>query len=519
MALEYAAVNTLKAVVATAGTALLLARALARSWEAVAPRWRRAWDAALLALGLLAGALWWNLFQFNYPSFGHPSETFHYYLGSKYFPELRYTRLYLCAAVADAEAGLAEEVAHRSLRDLTSNELGPAAAALDDPQACKRHFTPERWRDFSHDLAWFRRDMGPAEWQRSQTDHGYNATPVWGLFGSLLARTGPASDGQILALRLLDPLLLLLGFGGVAGCFGWRTTCVALLFWGTHYPGLYGWVGGGYLRQLELAAVLGALCLLRRRRHASAGALLALAGLVRVYPLLLLAGPALQAGLAALRARRLRVAPEIARLALGSAAAVALLVPLATLGSGGLGAWREFAENSRVLLGTPLRNHVGLRTVLSHAPAASAESARDSRASDPYAAWKRARQETFAGRRGLFALLASAYVVLLAWAVRGRPPWVGAVLATGLIPVLLELTCYYSAILVTYALLWHRHAAVGVALCGLSALGWLLVERFLFFDAIFAWISLATVGFVVFASASVARAPREGGEEAARDAR
>jgi hypothetical protein len=487
-----------------------------RSWEAVAPRWRRAWDAALLALGVLAAALWWNLFQFNYPDFGHPSETYHYYLGSKYFPELRYTRLYRCTAVADAEAGLAEDVAARSIRDLTSNVLGPAAEALRDPEACKRHFTPQRWRDFAYDLAWFRREMAPPYWQRTQTDHGYNATPVWGLFGSLLANTAPAGDAQILALRLLDSLLLLLAFGGVGRCFGWRTLCVALLFWGTHYPGLYGWVGGGYLRQIELCAVLGGLCLLRRRRHAAAGALLALAALVRVYPALLLAGPALRAAQDALRARRLRLAPELARLALGGAASVALLVPLAAATSGGLGAWPEFLANSRVLVGTPLRNHVGLRTVLSHDPAASAERARDARQDDPYAAWKRAREETFAGRRGLFALLVSAHVVLLAFAVRGRPLWVGAVLASGLVPVLLELTCYYSAILVAYALLWQRHAAVGVALCGLSALGWLLVERFLFFDAIFAWISLATVAFVVFATAWVARAPPEGAARAAR---
>jgi hypothetical protein len=98
------------------------------------------------------------------------------------------------------------------------------------------------------------------------------------------------------------------------------------------------------------------------------------------------------------------------------------------------------------------------------------------------------------------------FVLLLAAAVRGQPEWVAVVLGVGLIPIAAELTCYYSAILAAFALLWNRHPAVGAALVGLSALGWLLAERFLFYDEIFTWISLATVGFVLFATLWVWRA-------------
>jgi hypothetical protein len=499
-------VNTVKAIAAGAGTLLLVARIALPRWERRSARWRRLWDGALLGLGLLAAACWWNLFQFNYPIFGHPSETYHYYLGSKYFRELGYTRLYRCTAVVDAEWGWRKQVESRYVRNLETNDVERAAPLLEDPQACKQHFTPERWRSFSRDVAWFRKQLPLRRWQRTQIDHGYNGTPAWGLFGGLLAHSGPATDVQILALRLIDPLLLLLTWAAVGWTFGWRVLCVALLYWGTNYPAQYGWVGGSYLRQVEFAALLIGICLMRRQRMTAAGFLLVLAALVRIYPALLLAGPGLQAAGAMLRERRLFLSAAHRRLLLGGLLALVTVLPLSALHSGGFGAWGQFAENSRLLVGTPLRNYVGLRTVLSYDREATSRATRDIRLADPYGPWKQAREETFAGRRLLFGALVVGFVVLLAAAVRGQPEWLAAVLGVGLVPIASELTCYYTAILAAFALLWGRHPPVGAALVGLSVAGWLLTERFLFYDEIFTWISLATLVFVLFATLWVWRA-------------
>ncbi|MBW1684320.1 MAG: hypothetical protein JRS35_04585 [Deltaproteobacteria bacterium] len=499
-------VNTVKALLAGAGTLLLVVRLALPRWRQLPARRRRLWDGALLGLGLLAAACWWNLFQFNYPIFGHPSETYHYYVGSKYFRELGYTRLYRCTAVADAEAGWRKRVENRYVRDLETNDIVLAAALLEHPEDCKQHFTKERWRDFSRDVAWFRTHLPQRRWHMTQTDHGYNGTPAWGLFGGLLAHTGRATDAQILALRLIDPLLLLLTWAAVGWTFGWRVLCVALLYWGSNYPAQYGWVGGSYLRQVEFAAVLLGICLMRRQRMTAAGFLLVLAALVRVYPALLLAGPGLQAAGAMLRQRRLWLSAAHRRLLLGGLLALATVLPLSALDSGGFGAWLQFAENSRVLLDTPLRNHVGLRTVLSYDHEASSRFTRDTRLADPYARWKRAREEAFASHRLLFGALVAGFVLLLAAAVRGQPEWVAVVLGAGLVPVAAELTCYYSAILVVFALLWRRHPPAAAALVGLSAAGWLITERFLFYDEIFTWISLATLAFVLFATLWVWRA-------------
>lgn len=493
-------VGSAKAAVAVLGALLLAARLLLERRGPLGTSTRRALDAGLVALGALAAACWWNLFQFNYPMFGHPSETYHYYVGSKYFRELGYTRLYRCTAVADADAGR-EDARRRSLRNLETNTVEPAALSLDDPDSCKSHFTPERWREFAHDVGWFRDRLPPRRWNRTQLDHGYNGSPAWGFFGWLLAQSGPASDARILALRLVDPLLLVGAWTFVGLSFGWRTLCVALLFWGTNYPAQYGWVGGSYLRQLEVVAVLVALCLMKRERSVAAGFLLCAAALVRVYPAFLVAGPALAAAGASLAARRPTLSPSQRSLVLGGLLGLAVLLPLSVVGTGSLRAWSEFAENSRVLLETPLRNAMGLRTVLAYHPDALASDLADPSLADPYEPWKRTRAEIVAARLPLFALLLAGYLALLAAAVRRQPDWVAAALAAGLVPVAAELTCYYSVVLVAFALLWERHPPLGIALCALSAAGWGIADRFHFFDRIFTWQSLASVVFVVFATA------------------
>ena len=92
----------IKAVIAVAATLLLAASWLMqRTGRGAVGRRPRNW--LLAALGLFGALCWWNLGQFHFPGFPHVSEITHYYLGAKYFPELDYTRLYACVAVADQE--------------------------------------------------------------------------------------------------------------------------------------------------------------------------------------------------------------------------------------------------------------------------------------------------------------------------------------------------------------------------------------------------------------------------------
>ncbi|NQZ98931.1 MAG: hypothetical protein HRU01_20700, partial [Myxococcales bacterium] len=449
-------VDAVKAGIAVAGTVLVGLGALRRRRNpSAAPS--RAEDAALLSLGLAGALCWWNLLAFHYPGYAHPRDNFHYYLGSKYFPELGYERLYACAAVADAEAGLRGPGSGGRIRDLGSNTLVPARATLDRPARCKGHFSAERWEAFSRDVAFMRGRLPAAKWRTIFSDHGYNATPAWGLIGGVLTNSAPLGRGQLRALTAIDPLLLAAMWGAVVWAFGWRVACIGSIFWGTNYFAGYGWTGGGILRQDWLAATVIGLCLLRREQRFAAGFALGWAALLRVFPGFLLVALALAEGASMLASRRLHVSAPRRRIAAGALLALAIGVPLSGVvmgrsdsagGTGpGLLVWLDFANNSRIHLTTPLQNHMGLQTLLSFDPDQTARKLRDITQTDAYADWKRARVETLRDRYPLYVLAVIGFAAWLAVVGREREDWVVASLGIGLVPIASELTNYYYAVL------------------------------------------------------------------------
>ena len=488
-------VGAAKVAVALATAALLVwdLRAGPAAWPS--PRVR---DRLLAALGIAGLACWWNLFAFQFPGFAHPSETFHYYLGAKYFPELGYTRLYECVAAADAEAGLDSASLRRPMRDLATNELTTTDAVLADPSRCTAHFEAARWSQFRHDVDFLRGLVPPRKWNSFQQDHGYNATPAWTLVGRLGANTGPASVTQLRLLWALDPLLLLVLWVAAAWGFGWRLAAIAAVYFGTNYLSPYNWTGGAILRQDWLAASVVGVALLRRERPAAGGAFIAWATLLRVFPGCLLVGAALGAAWRMARARSLRLRPAELRFAAGAASVLAIGFAASSTATGGPSRWLEFAERSRVQLATPLANHVGLVTALSYDPRARSELARDSSLEDPMARWKDARRERFAERRPLFAAISVAFALLLARAAAGQPLWIGAALGAALVPVALELTGYYWSLLLIIAFLGERRPAIGPALLLFGISGYAVSELWHWTDEIHVIVSLLGVALSFF---------------------
>ena len=158
---------------------------------------RRPADRASASLSFCA---YWNFGLVPLPQLHPLWDTFHYYVGSKYFNELSYDRLYECVAVADAEepgaapprrAAQDHEPAHQ-------HDGGRRRTILAHPEDCKKHFTPERWEAFKKDVAYFRGKPrrqalgGGADRPRLQRHAGleHRRARRW--------RTpAPASDGQI----------------------------------------------------------------------------------------------------------------------------------------------------------------------------------------------------------------------------------------------------------------------------------------------------------------------------------
>jgi len=107
--------------------------------------------------------------------------------------------------------------------------------------------------------------------------------------------------------------------------------------------------------------------------------------------------------------------------------------------------------------------------------------------------------------------LVGAFALLLARASERQPDWVAAIIALGLLPVAVELTGYYYAVLLAYGLLWTRSPAIGTALCALSALSWLFVEIWHYTAEILTWTSLAAALFVTYAAAQTLHTERRSG--------
>jgi hypothetical protein len=456
--------------VALCGAGLLLVELLLHRLgrPLVAKRLR---DGLLAGAGLVAALCWWDFFLFQHerdiPALRWVSftDSFHYYAGPKYFRELGYVHLYECAALAEQQLGAGAVVAQRTYRDLATNEFVTGRQLLAAARSCPERFSPERWQLFVHDVDWFRRRV--PSWETTMQDWGYNATPAWNTLGAWLAGGGPVSEGRLAWLTLLDVPLLLATWALAAWAFGWRTLCVALIFWGTHLPNAYLWTGGSILRQEWLFASVAGVCLLRRGKPLGAGAALAYAASLSIFPGFLAAGIGARAVARWASERRVTLTAEERRLLLGAVLAFAIVLPAAALRGGDASAWRAFVANSRAD-SQPSPNNMGLPTLLSY-EAGTRLRLLQLGEPKPVEVWSETRRETLARRAPVWAALVAGWLVLAAGAVRRQPAWVAALVGLGCVVFAFQLSCYYYAFMLLFGLLWPRHRSIGIALCGLAA--------------------------------------------------
>jgi hypothetical protein len=443
-------------------------------------------DMLLVVLGLCGALAYSNFGQLHFNNFIHAWDTYHYYMGAKYFPEVNYDRLYDCAMVADAELAKTPEelkkIGDRAITDLRTNVMLKASEVLKNPQVCKEHFSPERWDSFKNDMLFFKARVNATRWVEVHQDHGFNATPVWTLLGRLLAETGPATLTQVTYLNLMDPLYLALTALLLWWAFGPRVFAVGLIMLGTNFPNRYYWTGGAYLRHDWVFYLVAVVCCLKKEKYALAGAALAYSTLLRLFPGLMLVGP-LAAGIELYRLRgqgaageakksfKERIDPRFAKFIAGGAIATALLLGLSSVFVGGVDTWQRFAQNTTKHAATPLTNHMGLRTVLSYRPSDIGAMTRNGTLIDAWSVWKEKRLENWNQLKPLFWLTMLGCCALIYFAVRGAKGelWVAASLGTGMIAFGSELTCYYYCFLMAMAALHEKRREAGMMLIGLAA--------------------------------------------------
>jgi hypothetical protein len=408
----------------------------------------RGLDEARAGIGL---ALMAAVAVIAYPNFGkfhgrgdiHHWEQFHYFLGSKYFPELRYDGIYAASIAAEREMDLSHPP-QSHVRDLRTNDVVPLEQILVHAREVEQRFSPERWRSFSDDVRYFLESSSYDYITRIRKDHGYNPTPTWTFSARLFSLWPAAGDTALSALAWIDPLLLGVMFVFVFRAFGARVGCLSLVIFGLGYPWRFDWVGGAFLRQDWLAAVGIGICMLRSKRFTVAGMLFAYAAMVRVFPGGFLVGPAVVAVRHLAGGESIRWFRE---LIVGLAAGVAICLVAGSLTGLGVAAWPQFIDNLEKHHETWLTNNVGMKNVFLYDGPTMRREDVNWQLSEPWIIWQGKMNRLENERR---PLLLGATVVMLcvaaaaAWRCR---PEQAAVLGTAVAFAVVVLTCYYWVML------------------------------------------------------------------------
>ena len=462
-----------------------------RMGERISERTRRrlGWTFTILAFGVY--------FDFGNPNtryseYYHRHELYHYYLGSKYFKEVGYIRLYECSLIAEVENGRLSQVKDRDFRDLRTNLIKPVSDSyiLKDPGQCKNHFTTERWDKFKKEVDWFYHSAAGSYWEGMQKDHGYNPPPVWGMTGKLFGSFGEAGDGFFKALAGIDILF----HAGIVllfrWAFGWRVMAIATVFWGANAPADFYWTGGAFLRQDWLFLLVAAVCCARKRKFFMAGFALTWSAQLRIFPGIFVAGWAIIIALYLIESIRrgprqiagdkatglLRyLHPDHRRVILGCVASLGILGG-ASVATFGTESYVDFYNHTlKTHQNTPLTNQMGLETMVVHHWEGRMRFGRDDNLSDPFAGWKQGRIDRFRQLKPLFIGIVLAVFGWTVWALRRtRLLWVGTALSLPIVMSLTNLTCYYYSMFIVGAALAAVRPQLAVPYLFASALGKLM---------------------------------------------
>lgn len=409
----------------------------------------------LMLTAVVAVLAYVNLGNFHGRTSVHYWEQYHYFLGSKYFPELGYDGLYAASIVAQMETAPGAPL-QPVIRDLRTNKVVTWAETADHRRQVRERFSEERWQLFLDDHGHFYSNMAADYLYAVRKDHGYNPTPTWTFMARLLTAWMPANRTNLVALGLVDPLLLLLAIVMIGRTYGSRIAAMSVVIFGLGYAWRYEWIGGAVLRLDWLAAIILAVCLVKRKRFASAGACLAYGALVRLFPLAFLFGPAV------LFVRALYRKEPIVwawRMVLGFVVVIALGLGAGASSGRGPQAWQEFTEAIELHRETWLTNNVGAANLLLYGPQTMKRELVDWSLPEPWTAWQEKMDRWKQERRAPIAALSLTLLALIAIAAWQGPLDEAIVLGVGALFAVFLLTCYYWAMLMLIPIRGGRKAA------------------------------------------------------------
>jgi hypothetical protein len=499
---------------------------LTKKGEGASLWWERG---ALVWVILACGAAWVNFGVYHSSRVVHYWDTFHYYIGSKYFEENGYERLYQCVLAADYQDRGSADLKKRKIRDLVDNRLHYLTEddAIRYEKACAEHFSPERWEAFKQDARSFRTVMGKSWWRDMLMDHGYNASPISNMVAAALTNIGwrgqlPETPTvrvdqdvmkkfrkRILRYAMIDLALYAGAFLLILWAFGLRACALSVLVWGTGYPWAYFWTGGSFARVPWFFMAVAAVSLLKKGFPLLSGFALSWSALLRLFPAVLAGGPG--AAIVDRFVRRKTVEgpwlrTEDKRFIVGGLIGLLVLCS-ASVAINGVDAHTRFLGNTLKHAETPLTNHMGLPTLLSYRPSKVGRHSKDSSLEDPWANWKQFRKDTKHDRRWLHGLILLGMFVLLALAGRRLAGWAVLASSTILIVGFFELTCYYYSFVVLMAPLAIERLRYTAVLIGMVMVGLILQFFIGWYDEQYLWETAACLIAFVYIIADVVKHP------------
>ncbi|MAI25109.1 MAG: hypothetical protein CMN75_03665 [Spirochaeta sp.] len=413
------------------------------------PKASRVRGLILLALALLSFASYYQFFRFSHVRGFATSDNYHYYMGSKYFPELGYFGLYECSLFVLTERGLPPvRGAKAQARNLRNMEIESVDVITQMGSDCPERFTEERWEAFGDEMEFFStqwpRHLGNATF----LDHGYHPTPAWTLVGGQVGNaTELVEPLSAYVLSRMDRVLIGAALIAIGLVFGLETAALVALLWGTGILWRYTWVGDAFLRHLWWLTALGGILALKRGLQASGGSMLTLATLFRIFPGALGVGYLAHALRTSLQKRKIPSAHY--RFAMGALGTLVTLLILTEWEWGqGLYVYDHFVTKLKTFSSTPISNDIGLGVV---------------------SQWIFPASDTASL---LLRSTGSVLFIILFWrAIQYVKDWEAAAAGALLIPILTSPANYYFSFFAIAALLSARRPRGGLILLA-TALLW-----------------------------------------------
>lgn len=302
---------------------------------------RRRWLTAswtLLAVASVAG--YFNFGQFR--SEGgvvNPWEHFHFFLGSKYLPEVGYDGLYVATLTAVNERNPGA-IVDTEVRDLMTFDMNTAVLYFGEREAIKSRFTPDRWAEFDRDLqflsAHYRLPVAGV-----LQDHGNTGSPAWAMAARIFTAPFEAGAAVLNAISFVDSILMIVMFGFVWRAFGYRGMCIGLIV-AMLTPRGYLFLGGSILRLDWLFALGMTMSFLKLKRYKTSGAFLAWAIASKPFCALFAIALGFRFLWTAWKSRTIE--KNHAALVLSSVVALIVIVLLSSATLGGVGIWTDYGQ-------------------------------------------------------------------------------------------------------------------------------------------------------------------------------